>query len=547
MGSCSSENDKAGGPVNLTGPGLPPQDVIPQPVEVLNIEPALSTQLPPPPENLQTPNTFQNGGINPIENNIIPQENPSYLNPTSLTMKDGNMINTSTSLNQNQNIPLSKSINMNMNDQYNLGASNNVINNNQNIQNNNNYGVYQPKTPNDFMLGSKYTNGNERQRMYLVVQLPGREIEITKLYEDNTLRDIETFITPDTIDEFDFYNSEGYSLNDLLFRPFSEWHDITKTLRIKLVRSGLHIPNEVRKYIAKRTYLIGGLTFDRPNTFGLFIFNKMNNSTLSFEYSTNIYFQMKTVNQFSAYCNALNKLYISGGDLGNNQITDSFICIDLAQVQQNIFVPTQLCNLLRKRYWHSMIFIPEKYIFIIGGPNEMAVELYDMEKNICTIDSRLNIDRCEPSLILVNDKYLYSFFGFHLYESFINTIERCNINRKNRRWEMVNYKLSNTPNLVKSFFGVSYVGNNIILVSDKENQNDLKPNYILSPGKDNIDTISDEGILNSRSSRLFGEKFFIPFTEEESINMAFKSGEPKIFIVNNINGAINELCFNETN
>ena len=547
MGSCSSENDKAGGPVNLTGPGLPPQDVIPQPVEVLNIEPALSTQLAPPPENLQTPNTFQNGGINPIENNIIPQENPSYLNQASLTMKDGNMINTSTSLNHNQNIPLSKSIDKNMNDQYNLGASNNVINNNQNNQNNNNYGVYQPKTPNDFMLGSKYTNGNERKRMYLVVQLPGREIEITKLYEDNTLRDIETFIAPDTIDEFDFYNSEGYSLNDLLFRPFSEWHDITKTLRIKLVRSGLHIPNEVRKYIAKRTYLIGGLTFDRPNTFGLFIFNKMNNSTLSFEYSTNIYFQMKTVNQFSAYCNALNKLYISGGDLGNNQITDSFICIDLAQVQQNIFVPTQLCNLLRKRYWHSMIFIPEKYIFIIGGPNEMAVELYDMEKNICTIDSRLNIDRCEPSLILVNDKYLYSFFGFHLYESFINTIERCNINRKNRRWEMVNYKLSNTPNLVKSFFGVSYVGNNIILVSDKENQNDLKPNYILSPGKDNIDTISDEGILNSRSSRLFGEKFFIPFTEEESINMAFKSGEPKIFIVNNINGAINELCFNETN
>ena len=547
MGSCSSENDKAGGPVNLTGPGLPPQDVIPQPVEVLNIEPALSTQLAPPPENLQTPNTFQNGGINPIENNIIPQENPSYLNQASLTMKDGNMINTSTSLNHNQNIPLSKSIDKNMNDQYNIGTSNNVINNNQNIQNNNNYGVYQPKTPNDFMLGSKYTNGNERKRMYLVVQLPGREIEITKLYEDNTLRDIETFIAPDTIDEFDFYNSEGYSLNDLLFRPFSEWHDITKTLRIKLVRSGLHIPNEVRKYIAKRTYLIGGLTFDRPNTFGLFIFNKMNNSTLSFEYSTNIYFQMKTVNQFSAYCNALNKLYISGGDLGNNQITDSFICIDLAQVQQNIFVPTQLCNLLRKRYWHSMIFIPEKYIFIIGGPNEMAVELYDMEKNICTIDSRLNIDRCEPSLILVNDKYLYSFFGFHLYESFINTIERCNINRKNRRWEMVNYKLSNTPNLVKSFFGVSYVGNNIILVSDKEHQNDLKPNYILSPGKDNIDTISDEGILNSRSSRLFGEKFFIPFTEEESINMAFKSGEPKIFIVNNINGAINELCFNETN
>ena len=134
----------------------------------------------------------------------------------------------------------------------------------------------------------------------------------------------------------------------------------------------------------------------------------MNNSTLSFEYSTNIYLQLKTVNQFSAYCNALNKLYISGGELSNNIITDSFLSIDLTQVQQNIFVPTQLCNLRKKRYWHSMIYIPEKYIFIIGGPNEVDVELYDMEKNVSVIDSRLNTDRCEPSLILVNEKYLYT-------------------------------------------------------------------------------------------------------------------------------------------
>ena len=34
----------------------------------------------------------------------------------------------------------------------------------------------------------------------------------------------------------------------------------------------------------------------------------------------------------------------------------------------------------------------------------MDVELYDMERNVCTIDSRLNTDRCEPSLILVNEK-----------------------------------------------------------------------------------------------------------------------------------------------
>ena len=72
---------------------------------------------------------------------------------------------------------------------------------------------------------------------------------------------------------------------------------------------------------------------------------------------------------------------------------------------------------------------------------------------------------------------------------------------------MVEYKLSNTPKLERAFFGVSYVSNNIILVIDKENENDLKPNYILSPGMGNIDTISDEGILNSKNLRLFAENF----------------------------------------
>ena len=537
MGNCCSSKENNVAPFNLTGPGLPPQQIIPQPVEVTNIQPSLqekiSTEIP----------TLQ-----PINTNIAPNPN---ITPTPIVNEINTNINTNissinNSINQNNPLNLGNN-NINMNVPTVLGGSQNAFTNNiNNTQMSQSQQILNgTMKPNDYMLGSIYTNGNKRQRMYIVVQLPGREIDVTKLYEDNTLSDLEAFITPDSIDEFNFYTNDNYSLDDLVERPFKEWHDINKTLRIKLIRAGLHIPNQVRKYIAKRTYLIGGLTFDKPNTFGLFIFNKMNNSTLSFEYSTNIYLQLKTVNQFSAYCNALNKLYISGGELSNNQITDNFISIDLTQVQQNIFIPTTLCNLKKKRYWHSMIFIPEKYIFIIGGPNEVDVELYDMEKNVSVIDSRLNTDRCEPSLILVNEKYLYTFFGFHLYESFINTIERCNINKKVRNWEMVNYKLSNTPNLVKAFFGVSYVGNNVILVSDKENQNDLKPNYILSPGQNNLDTISDEGILNSKSSRLFGEKFFIPFTEEESINLAFKSGEPKIFIVNNINGAINELCLNE--
>ena len=551
MGICNSSNEKNQELLNSTkGPGIPPEQIIPQPVEVANLTSNSINQVNNIDENVNnldaqrnTIETIQNQQVNPINSAVVP------VSATPDPILNASNPNISNSMNQIAQ-PLNGSFNPNEN--IDLGRTvgqTQIMGVNPNMANSQMVGMSQnPMAYNSQLLGSNQLGSTvdpNRQRMYIVVQLPGREIDITKLYEDNTLMDIDPFLVPDSIDEFDVCDSRGYIINDLLYTPFNQWHNARRTLKIKLKRSGLIIPNELRNYIAQRTNLIGCLTFDKPNSFGLFLFNKMDNSTLSFEYSTNIYLQMRTVNQFSAYCNALNKLYISGGEIGNNQVTDSFICIDLNEVQQNIFIPTQLCNLKRRRYWHSMIYIPEKYIFIVGGPNETTVELYDIEKNISTIDSQLNTERCEPSLILVNNKYLYSIFGFHLYESFIDTIERCNLHKKNRNWEMVEYKLSNTPKLERAFFGVSYVNNNIILISDKENENDLKPNYILSPGMGNNDTISDEGILNSKNSRLFAEKFFIPFTENESINLAFKSGEPKIFVVNNNSGAINELCLDE--
>ena len=551
MGICDSSEAKNKELLNSTqGPGIPPEQIIPQPVEVANLTSNFSNQVNNIDEKVNNLTnqgnkieTLQNQEVNPINSAVVPvSASPDPI----LNASNPNISNSMNQITQ----PLNGSFNPNEN--MDLGQTvgqTQIMGVNPNMANSQMVGMSQnPMAYNSQLLGSHQLGNTvvpNKQRMYIVVQSPGREIEITKLYEDNTLMDIEPFLVPDSIDEFDVCDSRGYIIDDLLYTPFNQWHDVSRTLKIKLIRSGLNIPNEIRKYIARRTYLIGCMTFDKPNSFGLFLFNKMDNSTLSFEYSTNIYLQMRTVNQFSAYCNALNKLYISGGEFGNNQVTDSFISIDLGEVQKNIFIPTQLCNLKRKRYWHSMIYIPEKYIFIVGGPNETNVELYDIDKNITTIDSQLNTERCEPSLILVNNKYLYSIFGFHLYESFIDTIERCNLHKKNRSWEMVEYKLSNTPKLERAFFGVSYVNNNIILISDKENENDLKPNYILSPGMGNNDTISDEGILNSRNSRLFAEKFFIPFTENESINLAFKSGEPKIFVINNNSGAINELCLNE--
>ena len=542
MGLCQTQNRRDKILNNETGGGIPPSDIIPQPVEVSNITPNLTSKI----TNLDNPNN-NTGVVHNQPFNSISQKSDHDFEPVPLQIDQINS-NINNSLNPISNTPNITPLNPNNQIQLKQSlAQTEGVTHSKKLS-----GITDSMVNYPYMIGRFHKSyadqkiDDANRTLYIIVQLPGRQVEITSLYNNNCLMDIEPYITPDSLNEFDFYDSNGHLINDLVYNYFYEWHDVKEILKVILVRTGLNIPNDIRSYISKRTYLIGCLTFDNPNSIGLFIYNKLHNSNLSFEYSTNAYPQMKLVNQFSAYCNALNKLYISGGEIQKNVITDSFICLDLDEIQNNIFNPTVLCKLQRRRYWHSMIYIPEKYIFIIGGPNEINVELYDIETNISRIDSQLNIDRCEPSLILVNDKFLYAFFGFHLYESFINSIERCNLHKRNRNWEMIEYKLSNTSNIARSFFGLTYIFNNILLVSDKENDNDLKPNYILSPGNGNCDTISEKGVLNSKNPRLFAEKFFIPFNDEESISLAFKSREPKIFIVNNNTGDINELCLKES-
>ena len=42
-----------------------------------------------------------------------------------------------------------------------------------------------------------------------------------------------------------------------------------------------------------------------------------------------------------------------------------------------------------------MIYIPNKYIFIVGGLNTKSVELYNIETNQLVKDSELNENRSE--------------------------------------------------------------------------------------------------------------------------------------------------------
>ena len=73
-------------------------------------------------------------------------------------------------------------------------------------------------------------------------------------------------------------------------------------------------------------------------------------------------------------------MFISGGEdeSNSNQGQNLFIKINLEEIASKELNYSSLISLKYKRYWHSMIFIPEKYIYIIGGPGTKETELYDI-------------------------------------------------------------------------------------------------------------------------------------------------------------------------
>ena len=193
------------------------------------------------------------------------------------------------------------------------------------------------------------------------------------------------------------------------------------------------------------------------------------------------------------------------------------------------------------RTWHSMIYVPNKYIFIVGGSNTKSVELYNMETNEITKDSELNEIRSECTLCLVNNIYLYAFYGFLINQEYIKTIERCNLLKEERKWEYVEYKNTNENNLYISFFGISYFSENeIILIGGNDNGDNNHYDYIYKIGENGEDDEIKEYDCNLMdTNNVFREKLFMPIDNDKSVNIPLIIGDYiKILILDTNTGKI---------
>ena len=263
---------------------------------------------------------------------------------------------------------------------------------------------------------------------------------------------------------------------------------------------------DVEPYIPK---YIGKLCFQ---PFDLFIYDikKRIFHVQKYRYEDNSNFEKLT--NSSSCCNGDNKLFISGGIDSEENIIDKLWIFDLINYQVEC-----LSNLAPKNN-HSMIYIPSKYIFLVGG-NDQNVSYFDINEKKLESWGELNKKRLEPALIQMNN-YLYVFDNVNTNEDNIElNFERTDLLSDKPNFELIepNLSLNIGENIIPKFFGVAreseesiiFLGGNIL---DEQNDVNNIKNYRYNINE-NIIEFSEVPFVNIQLK----EKTFLNFNNKNDI------------------------------
>ena len=263
---------------------------------------------------------------------------------------------------------------------------------------------------------------------------------------------------------------------------------------------------DVEPYIPK---YIGKLCFQ---PFDLFIYDikKKIFHVQKYRYEDNSNFEKLT--NSSSCCNGDNKLFISGGIDSEENIIDKLWIFDLINYQVEC-----LSNLAPKNN-HSMIYIPSKYIFLVGG-NDQNVSYFDINEKKLESWGELNKKRLEPALIQMNN-YLYVFDNVNTNEDNIElNFERTDLLSDKPNFELIepNLSLNIGENIIPKFFGVAreseesiiFLGGNIL---DEQNDVNNIKNYRYNINE-NIIEFSEVPFVNIQLK----EKTFLNFNNKNDI------------------------------
>jgi len=272
-------------------------------------------------------------------------------------------------------------------------------------------------------------------------------------------------------------------------------------IRITITLHGLqNISNDIHEFYKKTHLIAKPLSEDELK---MAVFDEKTNSILFEKLASSA--GEKIFTDSSAYCNGDNHFYISGGKV-NRVALDTIYDVNLVDKK----VTTLKAKLSHPRDLHSMIFIPNLYVFIVGGHGVKTVEYYNIAKKEVFPHSELNEERIEPTLAVVNNTYLYAFTRFFYHEGKVDTFEKINLKTSKKVWDLVTPKLD--PELTgevftHNYFAVSYHTPGVLIFLGGESDQDEKC-YLYDYEQD---LLKKSEIDNQRYE--FGEKFFYPLNE----------------------------------
>ena len=289
--------------------------------------------------------------------------------------------------------------------------------------------------------------------------------------------------------------------NQIVFRS-NKFQDINK--EDEKVESILQLSDEpyIPDYIGKLCY----------DPFDLFVYDTKKRlfHIQKYRYEDNSNFDKLT--STSSCCNGDNKLFISGGIDTDEVVIDKLWIFDLIDYKVEC-----LPDIAPKNN-HSMIYIPSKYIFLVGG-NDFKVLYFDIYEKKVDSWGELNKKRLEPALIQMNN-YLYVFDNVNRSDNYFDlTFEKTDLLSDRPRFELIEANLSENlrGNIIPKFFGVAkeneesiiFLGGNIL---DEQNDVNGEKNYRYNIKENRIE-FSDVPFVNIQLK----EKTFLNFNRKDDI------------------------------
>ena len=265
---------------------------------------------------------------------------------------------------------------MNKKNEKDLISEKNSDNNNNNKENKKNISIIQEKN------SEKNSEENDKENItdIIIKYMLNGKLEFEQVFKTaDKISDLFDKILEkkSKYNEYDLIANDTINLSTKLNEKIGSVFPDTENAEVNMIYLGLDISEDIKSEYESSYDVLGTPLFNLGENIGVLIYHiKKNNFTSEILQNK----QLMKFSNLSSICNTKNILYISGGDENKNSTEKTnpinlFYSIDLLNTNKIEELP----SLNTARCFHSMIYIPNKYIFFVGG-NTPDVELYDIKK-----------------------------------------------------------------------------------------------------------------------------------------------------------------------